>query len=97
MATEGPSRDFVPDELPAWASDRTALLDPGYPQEFSPTLALGDIAMRFLHAVPGGSQALAKLVRDHDAAMVASGATEGDGQIAFPFFDVVGQQVYEQR
>src|SRR5579862_4781517 len=97
MATESPGRDFVPDELPAWASYRTALRDPGYPQEFSPNLALSDIAMRFLHAIPGGSQALAKLVRDHDAAMMASGATEGYGQITFSFFDVVWQQIYEQR
>src|SRR5579863_7143845 len=39
---------------------------------------------------------LPNLFGDHDAAMLASGAAEGDGQIAFALVDVMRKQVNEQ-
>ena len=46
-----------------------------------------------LHAIACIGQVLADLVRNHDRAMVAAGAPEGDGQITLTFADVVRQQV----
>src|SRR5713101_7696926 len=52
--------------------------------------------MLHLHPVLSFAQAFAYLLRNHDGAVLASGAAEGDGQVAFAFLDVVGQQIYEQ-
>ena len=49
--------------------------------------------MRNLHAIAGIGQMFADLVRNHDRAMMASGAPESDGQITFAFADIVRQQV----
>ena len=52
--------------------------------------------MGYLGFEPGLRQALAKLVGDHHAAMMAAGAAERNGEIALAFLDVVRQQVDQQ-
>src|ERR1700676_2550803 len=58
---------------------------------------LGDIAVRFLHAISCFGQSLANLTRDQDAAMVAARASERNGQVALAFRDVMRQQVDQKR
>ena len=52
---------------------------------------LGAIPMHDLDPVASFSQTLADLFADHYGAMLAAGAAERDGQIAFSFPDVMRQ------
>ena len=54
---------------------------------------LRQVAVRDLGAIAGIGQVFADLVGNHDRAMVAACAAEGDGQITFACADVVQQQV----
>jgi hypothetical protein len=46
--------------------------------------------VRDFHAIPGFVQAFAYLFGDHHRSVLAPSASETDGEIAFPFVDVVG-------
>ena len=54
------------------------------------------IPMHHLHPVLRGTQTFGHIFGDHDGAVLAAGATEGDGQIALAFMNVMRQQVDEQ-
>src|SRR5579859_1205242 len=54
------------------------------------------IPMHDLHAVSCLPQALADVFRNHDRAMLATGASERNRQITLTFPDVVGQEVNQQ-
>src|ERR1035438_3886421 len=55
-----------------------------------------NVAVGFFHFKSGVGQALADFTRDHNRTMMASGAAEGDGEIAFAFANVVRNQVDQQ-
>jgi hypothetical protein len=48
-----------------------------------------------LDPVACSSQALADFFADHYGTMLAAGAAERDGQIAFSFADVMWQQIHQ--
>ena|SRR5437879_5589468 len=52
--------------------------------------------MHYLDSIFGLAQAFPYLFRDHYRAVLSTGATECDGEVAFAFLDVVRQQIYEQ-
>ena len=52
--------------------------------------------MNNLDAVSGAAKMLADIFSDHDGTVLTSCATEGDGQVALAFVNVMGQQVDQQ-
>src|SRR5205807_1717056 len=54
---------------------------------------LGAVTMYHFHPVARLAQRLADIFRDHHRAMLAPGAAEGNRQVAFPFTDVMRQEV----
>src|SRR5579864_7417882 len=57
---------------------------------------LRDVAMHDFDAKFCPPQMFSDLLRDHDGTVLATSATECDGQIAFAFMNVMRQQVNEQ-
>ena len=53
--------------------------------------SLRAVAVRDLHAVAGFAQAFGHILGNHHGAVLAAGAAEGNGQIAFAFANVVRQ------
>src|SRR5690348_15350987 len=56
----------------------------------------GTVAVRYLDPISRLAQTLANIFGDHDRAVLAAGAADGDGQVALAFVDVVRQQIYQQ-
>src|SRR5262252_3617468 len=54
------------------------------------------VAMHDFDAVTCAAEVLADFFGDHDGAMLSTGATEGDSQVALAFVDVMREQVDEQ-
>src|SRR6516162_8004988 len=54
------------------------------------------VPMHDLYPVARLPQVLADFFRDHDAAVLAAGTAEADGEVAFPFLHVMRQKVDEQ-
>src|SRR5437588_45628 len=52
--------------------------------------------MRLLHPISRRRQPLRDLMRDHHAAVMASGAPERNRQVALALLDVVRQKIYQQ-
>src|SRR5580704_3267628 len=55
-----------------------------------------DVAVDYFSGVAAFGQGCADGFGEHDGAVAAAGATEGDRQVALPFADIVGHQVDEQ-
>src|ERR1700674_4189514 len=55
-----------------------------------------DVAMHDFYAISGAAEVFAHVLGDHDGTVLSAGATEGDGQIAFAFMNVMGEQVDEK-
>ena len=56
----------------------------------------GAVAMHDFDTISGAAQVLADFLGDHDGAVLASGTTERDSQVALAFVDVVRQQIDQQ-